>query len=321
MELKGKNIVVTGGAGFVGSHLVDRLIDEQPAKITVLSNFSLGRFRNLARAINVFRNLEIKTVDISDVGWIGKTFPINTDVVFNLAAVPLPRTFSEPEFTLKQNINMTLNLCELQRKGWFETLMQFSSSEVYGTKRTKGPMSEQHPTFPTTPYAASKLAADHIVLTYIKTFGIDASIIRPFNIYGPRQNMKEYAGVIPLTIRRILKGECINVDGDGKQTRDYVFVSDVADATVDIYKNINTRGKVLNVASGRSIEIGYLIEKIANIMKYDKPIVHGKRRVADVDEHEADISLAKALINYAPKVVFEDGIKTTVEWYREEYNV
>jgi UDP-glucose 4-epimerase len=320
--LEGKNVVVTGGSGFVGSHLIERIIDERPAWIIALSNFSLGNPKNLVEAYKK-QHIDFWNVDISNREEVVKFFEYRIepiDVVFNLAAVPLPRTFTEPELTVSQNVNMTLNLCEMQRKGRFKTLIQFSSSEVYGTKRTVGSMNEQHPTFPTTPYAASKLAADHIVLTYINTFGIDASIVRPFNIYGPRQNMGNFAGVIPLTIGRILRREPVYIDGDGTQTRDYTYVTDVVDATVDIYKNPETRGKVINIASGKGITIRYLIGAILGLMDCNAVIEYRAKRVADVENHEADISLAKSLIGYSPKVSFIKGMKTTIEWYRKKEN-
>jgi len=177
-------------------------------------------------------------------------------------------------------------------------------------------MPEDHPLRPTTPYGASKIASDHLVLSYYKTFSVDVSIVRPFNTYGPRQNKGTYAGVIPLTIKRILKDESPVIYGDGLQTRDYTYVTDVADAVVEVYHKKSTRGKVLNIASTRETRIKDLVSKIARLMNCRKPIVYDKPRPGDVRRFIGSNSLAKKLIDYKPKVDFETGLGLTIDWYR-----
>jgi UDP-glucose 4-epimerase len=141
--------------------------------------------------------------------------------------------------------------------------------------------------------------------------------IRPFNNYGPRQNEGSYAGVIPLTIKRILNGEPPVIYGDGKQTRDYIYVTDTANAAVDIYNSKNTRNKVLNIASGKEIPIETLIKMIAECLEYNKPISYEQSRPGDVRRHVADICLAEELISFKPTISFEEGLKSTIEWYKE----
>jgi UDP-glucose 4-epimerase len=196
--------------------------------------------------------------------------------------------------------------------------VHFSSSEVYGDAE-QVPMDESHSLKPSTPYGASKIASDHLVLSYVRTFGVDASIIRPFNTYGPRQNEGSYAGVIPLTIRRILEGESPVIHGDGLQTRDYTYVTDTADAAVKIYYAKSTRGKILNVASGKEMSVKNLISKIVELMNCGKPIIYAAPRPGDVRRFIGSNALAKKLINYEPKVDFNGGLRLTIDWYRSLY--
>jgi len=176
-------------------------------------------------------------------------------------------------------------------------------------------MDESHPLNPTTPYAASKAAGDHIVLSYYETFNTDSAIIRPFNNYGPRQNEKSYAGIIPLTIRRIMDGESPVIYGDGKQTRDYIFVKDTARMAIEVYKNERTRGRVINIGSGSEISVIELIRKIMEIMGCNKKIRYEEKRPGDVMRHLASIELAKKLLDFKPRTSFSDGIAKTVDWY------
>ena len=317
MSLRNKSALVTGGAGFIGSHLIDRLIKEDPKKIVIVDNFFLGKKANLNEAIKHYPELKVYNQDASDYIEMAKIMKNESiEVVFNLAVIPLPTSLTKPRWTFEQNINITLSTCELARNGFFDTLIHFSSSEAYGTCEY-APMDENHPLNSTTPYAASKASSDQLIFSYCKTFGIDAAIIRPFNNYGPRQNEGNYAGVIPLTIKRILNGEPPVIYGDGKQTRDYLYVTDTANAAVDIYGNKNTRGKVLNIASGKEISIETLIKMIAECLEYNKPISYEQSRPGDVRRHVADICLAEELIDFKPEIGFEEGLKLTIEWYKK----
>jgi len=234
---------------------------------------------------------------------------------------------------MKQRWNRDLPLEELifdrweraRQLGFGEGTSVYHNSYIYGDVRVGkytwiGPFTLLNGTGGlengTTPYAASKAASDQLVLSYCRTFGIDASIIRPFNNYGPRQNEGSYAGVIPLTIRRILNGEAPVIYGDGKQTRDYLYVTDTANAAIDIYNIKNTRNKVLNIASGKETSIETVVKLIANYLICDRPIAYEPERPGDVRRHIANIYLAEDLIGFKPKVSFEEGLKLTVEWYK-----
>jgi len=321
MSLKNKSVLVTGGAGFIGSHLVDRLIKEYPENLVVVDNFFIGNIQNLSEAKEKFKDLKIYNRDASDYNKMSEIMKNEgIDVVFNLAVIPLPASLTKPRWAFEQNVNITLSICELARNNYFDTLIHFSSSEAYGTCEY-APMDEKHPLNGKTPYAASKAASDQLVFSYCRTFGIEASVIRPFNNYGPRQNEGSYAGVIPLTIKRILNDEAPVIYGDGKQTRDYLYVTDTANAAIDVYNSKSTRNKVLNIASGKEISIETLIKLIAKYLNCDKPIVYEQERQGDVKRHIANIYLAEDLIGFKPAVSFEEGLRLTVEWYKENLKI
>lgn len=315
MSLRNKSILVTGGAGFIGSHLVDRLIKERPERVVVIDNFFLGGVVNLSEAQSRSSKLKIYNQDASDYNKMEDIIEAEgVEVIFNLAVIPLPASLTRPRWCFEENVNVVLTLCELAREDRYKTLVHFSSSEAYGTCEYS-PMNEKHPLNGTTPYAASKAACDQLVFSYCRTFGINASIIRPFNNYGPRQNEGSYAGVIPITINKILRGESPVIYGDGKQTRDYLFVTDTANAAVDIHNHNITRNKALNIASGKEISIKDLIEIIAENMNFEGPIIYEKERPGDVRRHIANIYLAKDLIGFRPSVEIRDGLKKTIDWY------
>ncbi|MCK4735887.1 MAG: GDP-mannose 4,6-dehydratase [Methanophagales archaeon] len=319
MSLKNKSVLVSGGAGFIGSHLVDRIVKEEPEKLVVVDNFFLGRKSNLEEAKRKYPNLKIYDQDATDyerMSLIMKEEAI--EAVFNLAIVPLPVSLEKPKWTYEHNIAISSSYCELLRNDFFKTLINFSSSEAYGTYIC-ATMDESHSLNPMTPYAASKASVDHLVLSYCRTFGIDAAIVRPFNNFGPRQNDKSYAAVIPLTIRRILSGEAPVIYWDGEQSRDFIFVTDTADGAIEVYNHKNTRGKVLNIASGKDTTINTVVKTITKLLNCDKPIVYKEKRPGDVRRHIANTFLARDLLNFKPKISFEEGMKLTVEWYKNSY--
>lgn len=308
MKLENKNILVTGGAGFIGSHLVDRLMLESPNNLVVVDNLFLGKLENIKDS-----RANIRLLDASLENEMRELLTkYNIDVVFNLAVIPLGVSLVFPSFCFNKNISITSNLCELLRLGFYKTLIHFSSSEVYGTAEYV-PMDEKHPLNGITPYAASKIACDQLVFSYIKTFNLDASIIRPFNAYGPRQNENNYAGVIPKTIARLQKGRPPIIEGSGNQTRDFTYVTDIASAAVKIYECQKSRGLAINIASGGEISIHEIIDKLNSD---NLGVIYKNKRIGDVDRHLADISLAQKLLGYTTSVNYIEGLKLTKEWYR-----
>lgn len=313
-SLARRRVLVTGGAGFIGSHLCDRLLGEGPARLTIVDDFSLGKERNIRQLLSDER-VAVYRMDASTYEEMRKVMvKEEVEVVFNLAVIPLPKSLELPFQTIETNISITACLCELLRKGAFETLVHCSSSEAYGTALYV-PMDEKHPERPLTPYAASKIACDHIATSYYTTFGGDISIARPFNAYGPRQNDRSYAGVIPATIKRIMQGKAPVIFGDGKQTRDYIYVADLVSGIIGVFGTEEARGKIINIASGREVTIKHLIEMIAELMGFEGEIQYDPPRPGDVLRHRGNISLAKELFGFSPQVDFEEGLKKTVEWY------
>jgi len=315
--LAGKNILITGGAGFIGSHLVERLTEEDPLSLVVMDNLFLGKESNLDQAAGKFPDLKFYPDDASSMEKVADIVEKhNIDVVFDLAVVPLPASLERPEWAFAQNMRMTEVVCELAEKRRYRTLVHFSSSEVYGTA-LYSPMDEHHPLLPLTPYGASKAGGDHLVYSYGRCFGIDTVIVRPFNNYGPRQNEGMYAGVIPITIQRILNGNNPVIYGDGEQTRDFIYVGDTAEATVALFKAPEARGRIINVANGVEVKIIDLIRIIQEKLGCREEIVFEEDRPGDVRRHAAGTRLLLELIPYAPKVSFQEGIARTVDWYVE----
>jgi UDP-glucose 4-epimerase len=317
LSLRNRAVLVTGGAGFIGSHLVDRLIAEGPRKLVVVDNYFLGSDSNLADARLAYPDLEVLRLDTSNLAAIQDIVTDNQiETVFDLAVVPLPTSLTYPHWTMVTNIGITATFCEIARRGLVERLVHMSSSEVYGSGRYV-PMDEGHPDDAITPYAAAKAAEDHIIRSYVQTFGIDATVVRPFNNYGPRQNPGSYAGIIPIIIQRVANGVPIEIHGDGEQSRDFTFVRDTADLTVAIHETPEARGKEINVATGVGTSINTLVARTLEIMGVpDHPVVHTPDRPGDVRRHEADASLLVSLIGRQPSVLSDEALSETIDWYR-----
>ena len=314
--MKYKNLLVVGGAGFVGSHVVDALVKQRAEKIVVVDNMFLGRTENLDEAVKrgdviVYKEDARYLTALENI--IEREKP---EAVFNLAVKCLPYGFIDPEGAFMTGVEIAHNLANLLRKGKFERLLHFSSSEAYGTA-LHVPMDENHPLDPNSPYGAGKAAADLLLLSYYKLFGLDISIIRPFNFYGERQNMEAYAAVVPVTIWRILNGEKPILEGDGLQSRDFTYVKDGAEVAVKMMDCDEAVGKVVNIGQGEEIDIKTVISIICDKLDYpfDK-VLHKPPRPSDVRRLHADITLAKKMLGYSPKTRFNEGLELTIDWFR-----
>ncbi len=315
MRLRGATVLVTGGAGFIGSHLVDTLVTRDVGRLIVVDTLWLGRIENLADARRLRDDIVLVKEDAADYFALkGIIERERVDVVFNLATRPLNYSFVHPRGAYMTSVDIAANLGELLRGGAFGRLVHFSTSEVYGDA-IETPMSEQHPLRPTTPYAAGKLAADLLLRSYIELFGISVLTVRPFNNYGPRQNDADYAGVIPLTIRRIRAGERPVLEGTGEQTRDFTYASDTARQVVALAETDAAWGQTLNVASAGEVAIGELIRMICRVMGYEGPIERRPPRSGDHRRHLADTTHARALLPFDSMTPLEGGLAATIEWY------
>lgn len=314
-DISGKSILVTGGAGFIGSHLVDRLIADGAAHVAVIDNMFLGSEDNLADA-QATGKLTLYKDDAEFSTSLDFIFQRHSiDIVFNCATKALNYSFMNPANAFSTNVTVVLNLLELLRGGAYKTLCHFSTSEVYGSAVYE-PMDEKHPRNPTTTYAAGKAAADLAVESFVHMFGLDAFIVRPFNNYGPRQNHKGLlAGVIPLTAWRIFNGIAPEIHGDGLQTRDFIHVQDTVDAVVKLFR-VLPAGEAVNISTDNQISIGDLVTRIAQGLDFQGEIVRKPARAADVLSHNASNQKVRSFIDYS-LTDFDTGLQTTLDWYAQ----
>ncbi len=317
-SITGKHILVTGGAGFIGSHLCDALLTGGAAKVVCVDNFFLGKMENLTDALS-HDNFVLYRDDARNFGVLQAILEKEgIEIVFNLATIALNYSFFNPFDAYMVNVEIANTLLELLKVGAYKTLIHTSSSEAYGTAQYS-PMDENHPTDPTTPYAAGKAAADLMVHSFYKVLGLDISIVRPFNNYGPRQNAQgSLAAIIPATARRIQEGGMPMVEGDGEQTRDFIYVADTVRGLILAYEKEASRGKVINLGSGKDISINTLLHGICDYMGYTGEWEHRPARTSDVRNLCADSKRAKGLLGFEPEIDFDEGIKKTLDWYIKE---
>ena len=315
-EISGSNVLITGGAGFIGSHLTDRLLKEGAREVVVIDNFFAGDESNLDQALATGK----VTLYRDDAEFSSSMEYIftkhNIDIVFNCATKALNYSFLNPANAFSTNVNVVLNLLELQRRGLFKTLCHFSTSEVYGTAVYE-PMDEAHPKNPTTTYAAGKAAADNAVESYGHMFDQDIYIVRPFNNYGPRQNYKGHlAGIVPITAWRLLNNMAPELHGTGTQSRDFIYINDTVDAIVKLH-GVIPAGESVNISTNNQISVADLLYKICNEMNYSGEMVRKPGRNSDVLCHNACNKKIQTIIDYS-LTPFDEGLRKTLSWYQEK---
>lgn len=308
-------ILITGGAGFIGSHLCEKYTKEGHT-VVCLDNFMSGNLMNIRHLLD-YRNFKLIKGEIRDFELLEKIMR-NVDIVFHLAAqIHVDRSYIEPKLTYEINVMGTQNILEVARMYDAKKIIHASTSEVYGSAQYV-PIDEKHPLNAPHPYGASKTAADRMCYAYIQTYGMNISIMRLFNIFGPRQRDIGYGGVISVFTRRILSGIPPIIYGDGRQTRDYTYVEDAVGAYDSVLNHNDPMGEPINFGSGREVSILDLANMIIDLCGKSGDIkpVHVEPRMGEVKRLIADATKAKNVLGWEPKYDLQEGLSKFVEWYQ-----
>lgn len=315
MKIKGKKILITGGAGFIGSHLTDALSKEN--KIIVADDFSIGVEENLRESIKN-GNVKIVKVNISNFKKINKIMK-NVDVVFHLAVQCIRKCFKDPFIVNEVNATGSLNLYQAAVNNNVKRFTYISSSEVYGTA-IDVPMTEDHPLNPTTIYGSSKLVGELYGISYWNAHKLPIIIIRPFNTYGPRSHFEgAYGEVIPRFTIQAMNNKSPIIFGDGKQTRDFTYIEDTVRGIILAAENDSLIGGVVNIAYGKERNINDVAKIILKKLKKEHlKVIHKENRPADVRRHYADISKARKTLNFKPRIALEEGINKYINFLNNQ---
>lgn len=312
---KGARVLVTGAGGFIGSHLAERLV-ELGADVRAFVHYrGDGSWGWLDRS-DVKEKLEVIAGDLRDRDNIEKAMK-DVQHVFHLAAlIAIPYSYQVPESFLRTNVLGTLNVLQAARAAEVQRLVHTSTSEVYGTARYV-PINEAHPLQAQSPYAASKIAADKLVESFVFSYGLPAVILRPFNTFGPRQSAR---AIIPTIITQCLTDNCVRL-GNVTPTRDLNYVSDIVEGFVRAAASPEAAGRTINLGSGRETRIEDLARMVATMIDRTITVERDEERVrpehSEVERLVADNTVARDVLGWAPSVTLEEGLKTTIDWMRE----
>ncbi|MFH1174633.1 MAG: GDP-mannose 4,6-dehydratase [archaeon] len=312
---KNKRVLVTGADGFMGSHLCEKLI-ELGANVSVFVRYVSHPpvedlfLRNVGHIQHKFEHIIRGNIGSPEANkLIRQNKP---EIIFHLAAdAYVPHSFTNPVEVIESNIMGTLNVLEAARELDTERVVCTSSSEMYGP--CDGPIHEEYPLYPTSPYAASKLAGDRLAYAYFNTYNLPIAIIRPFNTYGPRHTYD----VIPKFIKLALENKPLTVYGDGKQTRDLSYVTDMITAFLIMGSHKKAIGEAVNFGTGQDIRIQDVAEKIIKYTGSTSPIIHVQPRLSEVSKLLVDYSKAKKLFGWEPNVFIDEGIQLNIEWAKK----
>jgi UDP-N-acetylglucosamine/UDP-N-acetyl-alpha-D-glucosaminouronate 4-epimerase len=305
--------LVTGGGGFIGSALV-RAILQRGDRVRVVDNFSTGRIENLTEVAD---RIELFEVDICDMERLRPVFD-GVDYVLHEAALPsVPRSILDPLASNRDNVEGTLNVLLAARDAKVKRLVYAASSSAYGDTPTL-PKVESMPVHPISPYGISKLAGEMYAQVFTRVYGLETVSLRYFNVFGPRQHPSSpYSGVLSKFITAALRGEQPTVYGDGEQSRDFTYVDNVVEANLLACTAPQASGKVINVATGTRETLNQVLAQLSVLFGKRLEAVHGPARAGDILHSLADIQLARQLLGYEPRIAFDEGLKRTVEWYRQ----
>ena len=305
--------IVTGGAGFIGSHIVEAIAGSH--EVVVLDNYSSGKPENLSMFSD---NVHQIKGSITDLPLLREAFS-GAEGIFHLGAIAsVSRSVDDPGATHETNLTGTLNVLLAARDCGVKKVVFSSSSAVYGDEPTL-PKREDMPPIPLSPYAVSKLAGEYYCKVFFELFGVQTVSLRYFNVYGPRQDpQSEYAAVIPKFITRLLNHQAPLIFGDGKQTRDFVYVKDVVQANLLAMQS--TKTGIFNIGSGESLDLNTLAGTLAEIMDVNIPPVYEKPRSGDIRDSVSDITAAKKSLGYRTSFSLDRGLEETIMWFRHKKN-
>jgi nucleoside-diphosphate-sugar epimerase len=303
--------LVTGGAGFIGSHLVEAL-QARGHRVRVVDNFATGKRENLAHLSLV----DLVEGDLSDPD-VARRAVTGVDYVLHQAAIPsVPRSVADPVACHLANVDASLALLVAARDAGVQRVVYAGSSSVYGDS-PELPKREEMVGTALSPYALQKWVSEEYARLFTELYGLETVTIRYFNVFGPRQDPSSpYSGVISLFITSLLDGGRPVIYGDGEQTRDFTYVTNVVDGVLRACE-ADASGRAVNVATGGRVSINYLFRTIATILGTSVEPIYAEARAGDVRHSQADIGLARRLLGYEPTISFEDGLRETVAWYRD----
>lgn len=309
--------LVTGGAGFIGSNLVQRLLGKGHM-VRVIDNFSTGKWENLKDLYCEADTLEIVIDDVRDLTAIRKAAS-GMDYVVHLAALSsVAESVGDPVSYNSVNIEGTLGALIASKDEKVKKVVYISSSAVYGDDPELPKVEDMQPK-PYSPYAISKLAGEYYCKMFHYAYRLDTVVLRLFNVFGPRQNPEsEYAAVIPKFIVSMLKGRPLTIYGDGEQSRDFTHVENVVDGIISACRNTRVAGEVINLASGHRTTVNGLVEVLSELIENHTKPIHAAQRPGDVKHSLADISKARKLLRYEPNVLLRDGLERTIGWFLQK---
>jgi len=307
------NYLVTGGAGFIGSHLAEELL-RRGHRVRIVDSLITGKRRNL----DVLKGAEFQEGDLAEPG-VAERAMTGIDYVLHQAAIPsVPRSVKDPVTSNRANITSTLNVLVAARDAGVKRLVYAASSSAYGNTPTL-PKHEEMSTGPLSPYALQKLVGEQYCQLFTSLYGVETVSTRYFNVFGPRQDPgSPYSGVISLFATALLEGRQPVIYGDGEQTRDFTYVANVVDGVLRCCEAPNVAGEMMNLATGGRISLNELLRTMNRIQGTDLRATYKEPRAGDVRDSQADISKARRLLGYAPIVEFEEGLRRTLEWCARE---
>ena len=309
-----KKYIVTGGAGFIGSALVRGLLALRDERVEVIDNLSTGCEHNLTE---VESQIAFHRVDIRDFNALRSVID-GADTVFHIAAIPsVPKSIVDPVPSHESNIDGTFNVLRACVDGKVRKLVYAASSSAYGDTLVL-PKVETMPANPKSPYAAQKLMGEYYCSAFSSCYGLDATSLRFFNVYGPRQDPgSPYSGVISVFMTCLLQHNSPTIYGDGEQTRDFTFIDDVVDLVIKASKAPRVAGKVFNAGNGNRYSLNQIWDLLQKIEGVSIPAKYGPPRAGDVRDSQADTTAAVRELGHAPRFTIEEGLRRTLEWYRE----